>query len=139
MAIQDGTTVTLHYHGHIGKETFDTSHGREPLTFTVGKHQVIKGFEDAVLGLKKGDKKSFDVTPEEGYGPHHKELVREVPRDKIPSKKEIKEGMVLQMQMPDGVAMMRVIKVTDKSITIDMNHPLAGKTLTFDIEIVDAK
>ncbi len=140
MAIQDGTTVTLHYTGRTGKEVFDTSVGRTPLTFTVGKHQVIKGFEDAVVGLKKGDKKTFDIKPEEGYGPHHAELVREVPRDKIPSEKEIRVGMVMQMKMPNNqIAMMRITKVTEKSVTVDMNHPLAGKTLTFEIEIVDVK
>ena len=136
--IKDGNKVTLHYTGKTGGETFDTSVGRTPLVFTVGKHQVIKGFEDAVLGMKKGEKKTFDIAPEEGYGPHHAELVKEVPRDKIPSQKEIKVGMVLQMQMPNNqIAMMRITNVTDKSVTVDMNHPLAGKKLTFEIEIVD--
>ncbi len=136
--IKDGNKVTLHYTGRTGKDVFDTSVGRTPLAFTVGKHQVIKGFEDAVLGMKKGEKKTFDVTPEEGYGQHFSELVKEIPRDKIPSQKEVKEGMVLQMKMPNNqIAMMRITKVTDDSVTVDMNHPLAGKKLTFDIEIVD--
>lgn len=136
--IKDGNKVTLHYTGRTGKETFDSSVGRTPLTFTVGKHQVIKGFEDAVLGMKKGEKKTFDIVPEEGYGPHHAELVKEIPRDKIPTTKEIKEGMVLQMQMPNNqIAMMKITRVTEKSVTVDMNHPLAGKKLTFEIEIID--
>ncbi|MFQ5621355.1 MAG: peptidylprolyl isomerase [Candidatus Nanoarchaeia archaeon] len=140
MAIKDGDKVTLHYTGKTGGETFDTSEGREPLKFTVGQKQVIKGFEDAVMGMEKGGKKTFDIAPEEGYGPRHEELVKEIPRDKIPTGKELKEGMVLQMKMPDNTtAMMQVVKVTDSAITIDMNHPLAGKKLTFEIKIVDVE
>lgn len=140
MAIKDGDKVSLHYTGRIGDEVFDTSQGREPLTFEVGAKQVIKGFEDAVKGMEKGEKKTFEVKAEEGYGARHEELVKDIPKDKIPSDKEIKEGMVLQMQMPNNeIAVMTVTKVTDTSVTVDLNHPLAGKDLTFDIEIVEVQ
>ena len=137
---KDGDTVKVHYTGTFDDGTvFDSSekHGT-PLEFKLGAQQVIKGFENAVRGMKKGQEKAIKITPEEGYGHPKPELVQKVPREQLPPTPEPKEGMMLAVKLPNGYQMpARISGVTDKEVTIDLNHPLAGKTLNFKIKLVE--
>lgn len=138
--IKNGSTVTLHYTGTLEDgSTFDSSRneGREPLSFVVGEGQVIPGFENAVLGKSKGDTVNVTIEPEDAYGNHEVHLVVPVPLDRMPQ--GITEGAVLQTMTEQGPAIVTVrnIDTQYKFALVDHNHPLAGKQLTFDIEIVD--
>ncbi len=137
MAITDGNTVKVDYKGTLADgEVFDSSEGKDPISFKVGDKQVIPGFEDAVRGMKKGESKKVTIPADNAYGQPRDELVQEVPKERLPE--GVKEGMVLGVQLPNGQQVpARVVKVTDKSGTIDLNHPLAGKDLTFEITVVD--
>ena len=117
---------------------FDSSAGRDPLEFTVGSGQVIPGFDKAVEGMAVGDNKSVRLEPDEAYGPRHDQLVQEVDRSMLPDDLDPKEGMALQSSSPDGQVMQfMVTDVSEQSITVDANHPLAGQALSFDIELVE--
>jgi peptidylprolyl isomerase len=133
-----GDTVHVHYTGTLEDGTqFDSSAGRDPLEFTVGSGQVIPGFENAVEGMAVGESKSVDISPEQGYGHRNEQMVQEVPKTALPDDLEPKEGMMLQAQGQDGkVVNLTVTSVAADSITVDGNHPLAGKTLNFAIELV---
>jgi peptidylprolyl isomerase len=133
-----GDTVHVHYTGTLEDGTeFDSSAGRDPLEFTVGSGQVIPGFENAVEGMAVGDSKSVNISPEEGYGHRNEQMVQEVPKSALPDDLEPKEGMGLQAQGQDGkVINLTVTSVAGDTITVDANHPLAGKTLNFAIELV---
>lgn len=135
--IKEGSVVTLHYTGKLADGTvFDSSEGKQPLTFTVGSKQVIPGFEKGVLGMSAGEKKTVQVPKEDAYE-YHAELVQTVPREAAPQGLELKEGMTLALRAPTGqVIPARVTKLTDENVTIDLNPPIAGKDLTFEIEIV---
>jgi peptidylprolyl isomerase len=134
----DGSTVHIHYTGRLDDgSVFDSSEGRDPLTFTVGSGQVIQGFDAAVRGMEIGDTRTTTIEPAEGYGDRRSELEISYPRAQLPEGMVPEIGQTLQMQTPDGQAFqMRVTEVTDEAIGLDGNHPLAGKTLTFDIELV---
>ena len=135
---KSGDTVKIHYTGTLDDGTqFDSSAGREPLQFTVGSGQVIPGFDEAVEGMAVGDKKSVNIEPEQAYGPRHEQMIQEVPKSALPDDLEPEVGMGLQAQGPDGKALqLTVTEVSDETITVDGNHPLAGKALNFDIELV---
>lgn len=141
MTVKNGDKVSVEYEGKFDSgEVFDsTSHGdhSHPLDFVVGENHVIKGFEEAVLGMNEGDEKEISIKPEEAYGERKEELVRDFDRKDIPLKEEPKEGMVLGFNAPNGQQFPATIaKVTDDKITFDLNHPLAGKTLNFKIKLV---
>ena len=133
-----GDSVKIHYTGTLDDGTqFDSSAGRDPLAFELGSGQVIPGFDKAVDGMTVGESKSVNIPADDAYGPHHPQLVQEVPKSALPSDLEPAEGMGLQAEGPDGQAVNLVITaVQDESITMDGNHPLAGKALNFDIELV---
>jgi peptidylprolyl isomerase len=135
---KSGDKVQIHYTGKLDDgTTFDTSAGREPLEFEVGSGQVIAGFDKAVEGMTEGDNKSIKITPEEAYGERHEQLVQEVPKSALPDEINPEVGMALQSRSPDGqVTQLTVTEVKDESITVDANHPLAGQSLNFDIELV---
>ena len=137
----DGDTVKVHYTGALEDGTvFDTSREREPLEFTLGEGQLIPGFEEAVMGMQVGQTKTVTIPAEEAYGPHHDEMVMVVERDKLPEGLKPAIGQRLQMQQPDsGTAVVVVTDVSETTITIDTNHPLAGKGLAFEIELVEIK
>jgi len=144
MAVKKGDTVSVNYEGKLDSgEIFDTSyHGEHnhPITFVVGENQVIKGFDDAVIGMEIDEKKSFSIKPEEAYGLRREELVREFPRSQIPLKDEPKPGMILALATPDGQQIHAVVKeVTADKIVLDLNHPLAGKNLNFTIKVEDIR
>lgn len=136
---KQGDTVQVHYTGKLEDGTvFDTSRERDPLKFTIGEHQVIAGFEHAVVGMSEGQEKTAEIPAAQAYGEHDKRLVSQVSRAQIPSNVDVSLNDRLQVRRPDGQTF--VVTVTDLSeqtVTLDANHPLAGKDLTFDIELVD--
>jgi FKBP-type peptidyl-prolyl cis-trans isomerase 2 len=142
MPIKNGDKIKVDYEGKLDDgSVFDSSkHGdhSHPLEFEVGSGQIIKGFDEAVIGMEKDEEKEFKLTSAEAYGDINPELNKKVPRDKLPPGQEPKEGMVLALGTPDGKKIpARIIKVDEKDVTIDLNHPLAGKNLTFNIKIVE--
>ncbi|GAA6187886.1 peptidylprolyl isomerase [Litorivita sp. NS0012-18] len=137
-AIKSGDTVRIHYTGTLNDgTTFDSSEGRDPLEFAVGSGQIIPGLDKALPGMAVGEKKTVTIAPEEAYGPVHPEAMQVVPRSEIPDDIPLDLGTQLQVQTPDGQGMVvTVANVTEAEVTLDANHPLAGKELTFDFEIV---
>lgn len=133
-----GDTVHVHYRGTLddGSE-FDSSAGSDPIVFTIGAGQVIPGFENAIEGMSTGDKKTERIEAENAYGDHRDELVFTVGRDQMPDGADVEVGDMLQVGFPDGSnAAVQVAAVDDQSVTLDANHPLAGKNLTFELELV---
>lgn len=137
--VEKGNKIKVEYTGKLEDgSVFDSSknHGK-PLEFEVGSGQVIKGFDEGVLDMKVGDKKTLTLKPEEAYGPRRDELVSKVPKDKLPPG-DVKEGMMLTVTSPEGHQFpATIVKVEEKEVTIDMNPPLAGKILIFDLELVE--
>ena len=137
---KQGDTVRVHYvcHDEDGV-VVDTSYAREePMEFTIGEGQVIPGFEEAVIGMGPGESLTVEVPMERAYGPRRPELVMDVPRSNVPPDLDPEVGQILQVRLTTGQVMLVVItNVTDELVTLDANHPLAGKNLTFDIELVE--
>ncbi|MEA3546880.1 MAG: peptidylprolyl isomerase [Thermodesulfobacteriota bacterium] len=138
-AATKGDSVKIHYTGTLADGTvFDSSAGREPLGFTLGSGQVIPGFDDAVLGMSHGESKKVTIPADRAYGERQKELVMPVPRNQVPPEINPEVGQKLQIQGPNGQPMMvEVVEVNDDHIMLDANPPLAGKDLTFEIELVE--
>lgn len=136
---KSGDTVRIHYTGTLDDGTqFDSSAGRDPLEFALGGGQVIPGFDSAVEGMSVGDSISVTIQPEQAYGERHEQLVQDVPKSALPDTINATVGMQLQGQSPEGrVTQFIVTAVTEESITVDANHPLAGQILNFDIELVE--
>lgn len=136
-----GNTVKVHYTGKLTDGTvFDSSDGREALGFKVGEGQVIKGFEDAVVGMSPGEEKTAHIAPEEGYGHRREELVVDVEKERISGDVSPEVGQQLQLRLEDGRQVpVTVTEVNDGTVTIDANHPLAGKELVFEIEMVEVE
>ncbi len=136
MAVQKGNTITVHYTGTLDDGTvFDSSEGKEPLTFTVGNHEVIHGFENSVIGMEKGQEKTIDISPDMAYGQKQEQRVQKVPKalfkDFSPEK-----GQQIGLMAKNGQQMTAtVIDATEKMVTLDLNHPLAGKNLHFKVKI----
>jgi peptidylprolyl isomerase len=135
--IKAGDTISVDYTGKKQDGTvFDTSEGKNPLKFTVGAGMLIQGFDNAVVGMKPGESKTVDVPPEEGYGPRHDDAFVTIPRAQIPEEIPLTEGIVLQLQDPQGRPVpATVTEITDEHVKMDINHMLAGETLTFDITV----
>ncbi|NIG57369.1 peptidylprolyl isomerase [Chitinophaga sp. Cy-1792] len=138
-AVKNGDTIRVHYHGRLTNgTTFDSSEGRAPLEFKVGSGMVIKGFDNGVLDMKVGDKKTIHIPVDQAYGQKSPDFIIDFPKDNIPSELTPEIGMQLQMSSPEGqVIPVRVIAVGDTTITLDGNHPLAGEDLIFDLELVE--
>ncbi len=141
MVIEKGNNVVIEYEGRLENgQVFDSSEGKEPLEFEVGSGSVIKGFDEAVVGMEKGQEKEFEIESENAYGPVREELKREVPKSALQFDQEPKEGMGLMLTSQEGKQIpAKIVSVGDENITIDLNHPLAGKKLIFKIKIVDVK
>lgn len=139
--VKSGDTVAIHYTGTLQDgATFDSSQGRDPLEFTVGSGQIIPGLDKALPGMEVGDKKVVDVPADEAYGQADPNARQAVPRADIPAEIPLDIGTQLQVQTPTGQAMpVTVVEVTDEQVTLDANHPLAGKDLKFAIELVEIK
>jgi peptidylprolyl isomerase len=138
MKVRNGHTVNVHYKGTLNDGTeFDNSHVRgEPLNFEVGSRKLIRGFSEAVLGMKKGQTKQVKVPVEAAYGPHNPEAVQEVPRKAFAEDMQFEVGGTVQGNGPRGPFLARIQDVAEENITLDMNHPLAGEELNFEIELV---
>ncbi len=135
---KSGDTVKVHYTGTLTDGTeFDSSRGQEPLEFTLGQGQMISGFEEAVVGMALGENKTITIPSDEAYGERNDAMVQQVPRGAIPPEIELAEGMLLQAQGPDGETLrFTVADFNEEEVTVDGNHPLAGRDLTFELELV---
>ena len=133
-----GNTVRFHYTGTLEDgSVFDSSEGRDPLEFQVGSGAIIPGLDRAIEGMSVGEQKTVTIPSAEAYGEYQPQARQDVPRDQIPDSIPLDPGTMLQMQTPEGGAIPVVVaEVTEESVTLDANHPLAGKDLTFAVEIV---
>jgi peptidylprolyl isomerase len=136
--VQVGNTISVNYTGKLESgEVFDTSEGKQPLTFTVGSGQLIKGFDNAVIGMSTGEKKSVSLAPEEGYGAYRDDLILSIARENVPENMQLDIGMAVQLSDQSGNPIPAMVtEIGDRTVTLDVNHPLAGKVLVFDIEVV---
>jgi len=139
--VKNGDSVKVHYTGKLEDGSiFDSSEGRDPLAFKVGAGQMIKGFDRGVVGMTLNEKKSISILPEDGYGAINNDLVIEVSRDTVPADIKLEKGLKLQMMQENGrPVVVTVTDINEKKVTLDANHHLAGKTLIFDVELVDLK
>lgn len=134
---KNGDKVKVHYTGTLEDGTrFDSSVDRDPIEFTIGEGKIIRGFEQAVLGMKTGETKSVKVAADDAYGPHREELVMTVERSELPPDLDPVVGQALELRQADRVFPVKVTEVSPENVTLDANHPLAGETLCFDIELV---
>jgi peptidylprolyl isomerase len=135
---KSGDLVAIHYTGKLEDGTvFDSSRDRDPLEFSLGSGQVIPGFEAAVMGMSLGESKTEVIPSEQAYGPYRDEMVMVVDLQQIPAEIPLEVGIQLQLQGPDGQAVpVLVSDLSNSDVTLDANHPLAGETLIFDIELV---
>ncbi len=138
--IEEGSVVTIEYTlTDSSGNLIESTSGKEPLTYLHGAGQIVPGLERELNGLKTGDEKKVQVRPEEGYGLPDEKAFQELPKDKIPPEAQ-KIGAMLMTKSPDGhMIPIRVHKVTDTTVVVDFNHPLAGKTLNFDVKVKDIK
>jgi len=138
-AITEGDTVKVRYVGKLEDGmVFDSSKTGEPLEFTVGSGQLIPGFDQGVMGLKVGDTKTIMIPSDSAYGPVNPEAIFAVPRSDFPEEMELVEGQQIQKTMDNGRPIQaKILEIREDSVVIDMNHPLAGQTLIFDIEVVE--
>ncbi|MGC9309899.1 MAG: FKBP-type peptidyl-prolyl cis-trans isomerase [Candidatus Nanoarchaeia archaeon] len=139
-SVEQGDKVKVEFEGKLDSgEVFDSSKGEQahPIEFVVGEGLVIKGFDEAVLGMEEGQEKEFSIKPEDAYGQRREELKKEIPKSSLPKGQEPKEGMALIVQTQQGHKMpVKIDKVKDDSIVLDLNHPLAGQNLNFKIKVV---
>ena len=137
--VKEGDTITVEYTGTLEDGTvFDSSDKHEkPFQFIVGEGDIIKGFDQAVVGMKVGEEKEVKIPPENAYGQYKSELVKDLPRNVFPETQDIEPGMMFMMALPDSRQVpIRIAKVNEEQVTVDLNAPLAGKTLFFKIKIV---
>ena len=135
----EGDEVQVHYTGKLEDGTiFDSSEDGEPLSFTIGENRVIPGFEEAVTGMEPGDTKTTEIDPEQAYGEHRDDMVMELDREQIPDDVEPDVGQQLQLRLENGQTVpVLITALGEETVTIDANHPLAGRTLIFEIELID--
>jgi len=140
IVVSEGKTVKVNYTMKVGGKVLETSIGRKPLQFKAGSHQVIPGFEKAVMGMKAGQKKSFSVSPAEGYGLEDPKAIKSIPKKQIPPDIKPKAGMILDTKGKNGQRVpVKVVEVKKDVVVINFNHPLAGKTLSYDVEVLEVK
>ncbi|HEY8388731.1 MAG TPA: peptidylprolyl isomerase [Parasegetibacter sp.] len=136
---KSGDTVRVHYHGRLTDgTTFDSSEGREPLEFELGSGMVIAGFDNGIIGMAIGEKKTINIPVAEAYGDPSPEMIVEYPRDQFPDDMQPETGMRLNMTNGSGqVIPVSITEVKEEVVVLDANHPLAGKDLVFDVELVE--
>jgi len=141
MGVSEGDTVQVHYTGRLEDGTvFDSSKDREPLEFTVDSGQIIPGFEAAVKGMEVEEEKTVTIGAKDAYGEHQESRVQKYSRDSLPDNFEPEEGQVLAMRDQNGQELpVTIVELDDENVTVDLNHPLAGHELTFDIQVVEIK
>lgn len=137
--VKANDTVKVHYTGKLEDgSVFDSSKDKEPIEFTLGKGQIIPGFENGVLDMAVNETKTINIPSKEAYGERNDQMVQEVPKSQLPPEINPEVGMGLMSQTPDGKQMqLTVAEVKEESIVVDANHPLAGKDLTFEVELVE--
>lgn len=137
--VKKGDTIKIHYHGTLyDGSIFDSSKQREPLEFEVGSGMVIPGFDDGVMNMKVGDVKTINIPFDEAYGPVQEEMIIDFPRNQFPEDMQPEAGMQLQMSDKSGQNFpVVIISANDEIVKLDANHPLAGKDLTFELELID--
>ncbi|WP_016990381.1 peptidylprolyl isomerase [Flavobacterium sp. ACAM 123] len=137
--VKENNTVKVHYVGKLSDgQVFDTSEGKEPLEFTLGQGKLIAGFEKGLIDMKINEKKTITISKEEAYGESRDDLIQEVDKSQLPEDITPEVGMGLVSKSADGNEMnLLIVEVKEATIVIDGNHPLAGKELTFDLEVVD--
>ncbi|MBT3865723.1 peptidylprolyl isomerase [Candidatus Woesearchaeota archaeon] len=137
--IEKGSKIKLHYKGTLEDGTvFDSSEGKDPLEFEVGAGAVIAGFDEGVIGMKKGEKKTINIPADKAYGQYDEKRMGEYPKANVPKDMELKVGAKMFLQSPDGgVALATIKEIKDDVVVLDLNHPLAGKNLTFEVEIIE--
>lgn len=136
--VENGKTVKLNYTGRLEDgSVFDSSlnEGREPLTTTLGQGQLIKGFESGLIGMSEGERKTIEIESQDAYGPYIEDMIGEIEIEKVPE--GVKVGDVLQGMGPQGPIMVKVVEVNETLVKLDSNHPLAGKKLIFDLEVLE--
>ena len=140
MIIKKGKTISFEYTLTLeDNEVIDTNVGADPLTFTHGSSQIIPGLEDQMIGMKAGDSKKVTVNPEDGYGPVLPEAIIELRTEQVPENSR-KVGAMLQTKSPEGqIICGRITEIKEDKTVLDLNHPLAGKTLYFDVKVTDVK
>jgi peptidylprolyl isomerase len=138
--VKEGSVVKVEYTGFLEDgAVFNTNVGEEPLEFTVGSGDLLKGFDEGVVGMKIGEEKEITIEPEDAYGPVNQELFKKIPKSVL-GDREIEVGMVLSLKTPDGAVLRpQVVDIDEDMITLDLNHPLAGKTLKFKIKVLDIR
>ncbi len=136
--VSSGDSVRIHYTGRLNDGTvFDSSREREPLEFTIGQRQVIRGFEDGVIGMEPGESKTVEIPADQAYGPRLPEQIIEVDRAQMPPDMQLEIGTHVQGAQPGGQKTDFIVTaLTESLVTLDANHPLAGKDLIFDLELV---
>ena len=141
MTAKKGDIVKIHYTGSFDDgEVFDSSEEKDPLEFELGVGKVIKGFDDAIVGMKIDEEKNIKLQPEEAYGVSNPELVKKIPRNVLPEEQEPKPGMMLLLQAGNGQQFpAKITEVDSKEVTVDMNHPMAGKVLNFKLKLVEVE
>ena len=136
---ENGDKVSVNYTGTLENgEVFDSTKGRTPLTFTLGNRQLLEKFETCVLGMKIGEKRTVSMEPKDGYGERREELIVEVPKENFPKDLKLQVGVKIQLQQKKShaVTQAEIIRLSENTVTLDANHPLAGKNLKFEIELV---
>lgn len=138
MKAKKGDKVKVHYKGSLENGTvFDTSEGADPLEFKIGSGQIIEGFEKGIVGMEEGEEKQFTVPADDAYGPRREDLVGQLPREQI-GDLEVEVGSVLQLETKEGETFEATVQEVGKdNVTVDLNHPLAGKELNFEVTLVD--
>lgn len=139
ISIKKGDRIKIEYRGTLDDGTvFDSSErNNEPLEFEVGSGQIIPGFEEAIMGMEVGEEKEFKIQPKDAYGESDPNLIHELPKDQIPIEK-LEPGMILSLTLPNGEQIpARIVEMTDETVKIDLNHPLAGEILNFSVKILE--
>jgi peptidylprolyl isomerase len=134
--VENGSKVVLHYTGKFEDDNvFDSSIDKDPLEFVVGEGNLIPGFENGVIGMNVGDKKTIEIEAEDAYGPIKEELINTIPRENVPE--GVTVGQMLQAETEQGPIIVTIRDLSEESVTVDANHPLAGKKLIFELEVLE--
>ncbi len=134
--IKKGSKVRVHYTGKLDNDkVFDSSVENEPLEVVIGVSGLIKGFEDGLIGMQEGEKKTIEIEPKDGYGEHIESKLQEIEKTKLPE--DVKVGMVLEAKSETGVIVLSIKEIKEDVVVLDTNHPLSGKKLIFDLDVVE--
>lgn len=140
MKIEHGKVAIIHYSlKNEAGDTIDSTQDQDPMGYLHGHNNLMPGLEAALEGKGQGDKFSVNLAPEDAFGPHNKEQIQEVPKEQFADLKDLTPGMHLQVKGPQGTEIVTVVTITDDTVTVDFNHPLAGQTLLFEIEVMDVR